>query len=187
MTPALKTACVAAVFWTSWSAAAQDLNILCAFTRFNTWDITAEFRGVAPSPLVMAWADASFVLTGRNISIGIPDYNPAYDTSLGDAIITGNGTDRVSFVGNANEFFGTTDSSNPLFVARVTADFITGFELVGQNSAIFESPPFGDVRLYQDAQGNPGDLTFAVSIIFPAPASTGLLALGGLVSARRRR
>ncbi|MEL7485503.1 MAG: PEP-CTERM sorting domain-containing protein, partial [Planctomycetota bacterium] len=59
-------------------------------------------------------------------------------------------------------------------------------DLVGQNSAIFDLPPFGDVRLYQDAQGNPGTLSFAVEIV-PAPASAALLGLGGLAATRRRR
>ncbi|MEO1534188.1 MAG: PEP-CTERM sorting domain-containing protein [Planctomycetota bacterium] len=170
------------------TVAAQDLLITVAPTdaTLTNWQITANYQGVEPTPLQMAWADASFEISGSNIVMGAGDYNPAYDTTLGPAVITGSGTDTLSFVGNSNAFFGSTDDTNPLFVANFTADSVSSLSLVGQNSAIFVLAPFGDVRLYQDAQGNPGELTFGVEIV-PAPASAALLGLGGLAATRRRR
>ena len=168
------------------TAAAQDLCITVAPDGLggNGWTVSAEFLSTPPSPIVMIWADASFDIAGSNVSV--TSYNPSYDTTLGAAVITGNGTDTVSFVGNANAFFGTPDASNPLSVLSFTADSVDSLTLVGQNSAIFTLAPFGDVRLYQNAQGQAGTLTFEVKII-PAPASAALLGLGGLAAVRRRR
>ncbi|MEL7485505.1 MAG: hypothetical protein AAFN41_14275, partial [Planctomycetota bacterium] len=123
------------------TVAAQDLQISVVEQTLGNWTITANYQGVEPTPLQMAWADASFEITGSNIVMESGDYNTAYDTTLGDAVITGSGTGTLGFVGNSNSFFGTTDDSNPLFVANFTADAVSGFSLVGQNSAIFVLAP----------------------------------------------
>ncbi|MEO1534190.1 MAG: PEP-CTERM sorting domain-containing protein [Planctomycetota bacterium] len=185
----MKTFALIAIAGVASSATAQDLCILVDDSDGDgEWTITAEFLGTPPSDLVQAWADASFVLAGDD-AITINSFNPSYNTSLGPATITDNGTNTVGFVGNANSFFGTPDATNPLAVADFS--YAGSFEalsltLVGQNSAIFVLPPFGDVRLYQDAQGNAGTLSFEVKVV-PAPASAALLGLGGLAAARRRR
>lgn len=184
----MKLIALAAVAGAASSATAQDLIIDIFPISGDTFGVVAEFQSIPPTPIVQIWADASFTLSG-SAPITISSYNPAYDTSLGNAQLIDNGTNNVQFVGNANSFFGTPDSSNPLQV--LTFDYsgslaALSLNLVGQNSAIFELPPFGDVRLYQDAQGNPGELTFGIHFI-PAPASAALLGLGGLCAARRRR
>ncbi len=168
------------------TAAAQDMTVLVAPTGGGNWDITATFNTTPPNPLVQVWADANFVIAGAS-PIEITSFNPSYSTSLGPAQIIDNGTTSVQFVGSANTFFGTPDGSNPLAVASFTsATTPTSLTLVSQNSALFAQPPFGDVRLYLDAQNNPGSLSFEV-IIVPAPASAALLGLGGLAAIRRRR
>ncbi|MEO1534181.1 MAG: hypothetical protein AAFS11_01280 [Planctomycetota bacterium] len=173
------------------SAAAQP-DMLVTVEDFNgddSWSITAEFLTTPPSPIVQVWADASFALVGDGSPITITDYNPSYDTTLTDAVITDNGTDRVDFVGNANAFFGTPDSSNPLFVASF--DYTGNMEdvrlfLIGQNSAIFEDPPFGDVRLYQDVNPDPRLLlTFEIQIV-PAPAVLAFAPFTAIALRRRR-
>ncbi|MEO0630217.1 MAG: hypothetical protein AAFY46_05760, partial [Planctomycetota bacterium] len=108
-----------------------------------------------------------------------------YDTTLGPASVTNGPT--ASFVGNSNSFFGTPDPSNPLDVA--TFEYAGGFDdlrlsLVGQNSAIF-SVAFGGVSLYQDVNGNPGELTWDVQYI-PAPGTIALAPFA-LAATRRRR
>lgn len=183
----MKTFALIAVAGVASSATAQDMIVCVEEVSAGSWEITAELvTSPSANALVQVWADASFVIDGSAITIN--NYNASYDTSLGNAVITGNGTDSVSFVGNANTFFGTTDASNPLAVASFSAASVSGFSLVGQNSALFVSPPFGEVLLYQTALNEPGSLTFAVEIKpIPAPASAALLGLGGLAAARRRR
>ncbi|MEO0629539.1 MAG: hypothetical protein AAFY46_02285 [Planctomycetota bacterium] len=153
----------------------------------GTWTIQAEFRSTPPSDIVQIWADASFRLTSPSgLPITITSYNPAYDTSLGPASITGNGTGVVRFVGSALPFFGTPDPSNPLVVATIETEAFPQIELFGQNSAVFERQPFGDVRLYMDAQGNAGELTFS-TFWFPSPGSATAFGALGLIAAHRRR
>ncbi|MEO1535136.1 MAG: hypothetical protein AAFS11_06200 [Planctomycetota bacterium] len=153
----------------------------------NQWEISAEFLPVF-APIIQLWADASFELTGDGSPITITSYNPSYDTTLGDAIVTNGPT--ASFLGNANDFFGTTDPSNPLFVA--TFEYAGAFDdltltLVGQNSGELALPPSG-FFLYQDRFGNPGSRTWDVQYI-PAPATLALapLASMALVASRRTR
>ncbi|MEO1534182.1 MAG: hypothetical protein AAFS11_01285 [Planctomycetota bacterium] len=168
------------------SAHAQDLMICVLPHGSGTWTIEAEFRSTPPSDIVQIWADASFRLSSNGSPMTITSYNPAYDTSLGQARITGNGTDVVEFVGNASSFFGTPDPSNPLVVATIETEGFPQIELFGQNSAIFELQPFGDVRLYMDAQGNAGELTFS-TFWFPSPGSAAAFGALGLIAARRQR
>ncbi|MEO1715520.1 MAG: PEP-CTERM sorting domain-containing protein [Planctomycetota bacterium] len=195
----MKTLALIAAAGVASTATAQDLTITVDTpdNSFTNWVVTAEITdpaSVSANAIVQVWADASFVINGSNINIDPASVNPAYTTTLGPFVISDNGTDSVGFVGNANSFFGTPDSSNPLTVLEFTADGIpTSLDLVGQNSAIFDQPPFGEVILFQDALGNLVDpntgepyASFEV-IIVPAPASAALLGLGGLAAVRRRR
>ncbi len=188
----MKTLALIAAAGMASTAAAQDLCITVAPDGLggNGWTIEAELLTAPPSPIIQIWANAGFQLSGDG-AINITSYNASYDTTLGDAVLTDNGTNTVGFTGDADGtgFFGTPDASNPLAVASFTYDGTfqaLGMSLVGQNSAIFDLPPFNDIRLYQDAQGNAGSLSFEIKII-PAPASAALLGLGGLAAVRRRR
>ncbi|MEL6497301.1 MAG: PEP-CTERM sorting domain-containing protein [Planctomycetota bacterium] len=187
----MKNLALLAVAGLASTATAQDL-LICVddLDGDGLWTITAEYIGTPPTPIVQAWADTSFALTGDGADITINnDFNTAYNTTLGDAVISNNG-DNATFVGNANAFFGTPDASNPLFVATFNYagdPTAINLALVGQNSVIFDLPPFGDVQLYQDATGAAGPQTFAVEYKIPAPASAALLGLGGLAAVRRRR
>ncbi|MEM9661885.1 MAG: hypothetical protein AAF937_06210 [Planctomycetota bacterium] len=157
------------------------------FNGDDSWSITAEFLSTPPSPILQLWADTHFQLNGDGSPITITDYHPSYDTTLGPAVIENNGTDRVEFTGNANGFFGTPDPSNPLFVASFdyAGDLnVLDLELIGQNPALFDFPPFGDVRLYTGPLGQT-ELTFQI-VVVPAPATLILAALATAVSRRRR-
>ena len=169
-------------------AHAVDLQICVIPTGATSWEVTAEFLNTPPGDIVQIWADTSFRLTSfGGAPITITSYNQAYDTTLGPARITGNGTSVVEFVGNANSFFGTPDPGNPLLVATFESDFFADIELVGQNSALFDDgSPFGSVLLYQDAQGNPGELTFS-TFWFPSPGTTALAPLAFIATRRRRK
>ncbi|MEO0630370.1 MAG: hypothetical protein AAFY46_06545 [Planctomycetota bacterium] len=164
--------------------AQPDMLITVDNVSGDAWEISAEYLTTPPQPIIQLWADASFELTGDGAAIMFTNYNPAYDTSLGNATVVDGPI--ASFVGNSNTFFGTPDDSNPLFVARFTyagdAAALT-LDLVGGNAAIFSQPPLGNVQLYQDPLGNPGPLTWDVQYI-PAPAT---LAPFALAAARRRR
>lgn len=152
----------------------------------DQWSMSAAFSGFQPVPVVQLWADASFELTGDGSPITITDYNPSYDTTLGAAQVSSGPT--ASFVGNANSFFGVPDNSNPLWVADFSYNGTVpslSFDMVGQNSYLDNRPPFGDVILYQDAQGNPGSLTWDV-VIIPAPATLVVAPLA-LAATRRLR
>lgn len=184
-----RTAILVAASAAAASAHAQDMLVCVLYQGGSTWTVEAQFLTTPPNDIVQIWADASFRLTSFDGSpISITSYNPSYDTGLGNAIISGNGTGVVEFVGNANSFFGTPDPSNPLLVATIEADLGASpqIELFGQNSALFDLPPFGDVRLYMDAAGNPGELTFS-TFWFPSPGSAGVFGIAGVVAARRRR
>lgn len=183
----MKTLALIAAAGLASTATAQDMTVLVAPNgNVDGWDITATFNSTPATPIVQVWADVSFNLAGAD-AITIDSFNAAYNTTLGPAVITGNGSTSVDFVGNANAFFGTPDNSNPLLVASFTsASAPTALTLFGQNSAIFDLPPFGDVQEYLSATGDAGTLSFEV-VIVPAPASAALLGLGGLAAIRRRR
>ncbi|MEL6497302.1 MAG: hypothetical protein AAF937_06230 [Planctomycetota bacterium] len=196
----MKTVALLAFAGVATSAAAQDMTVnVIERAGGGTWDVTATFNTTPPTAIVQLWADAEFQITaaaGLTVDIDEASVNGSYTTTLGDFVITDDGTNSVGFVGNANAFFGTPDASNPLSVLTFstssgsTADTpaVSDFVLVGQNSAIFELDPFGDIQLYQDATGAAGPLSFEVNIVpIPAPASAALLGLGGLAAARRRR
>ncbi|MEL6796869.1 MAG: hypothetical protein AAFO89_08600 [Planctomycetota bacterium] len=169
------------------ASAQPDMLITVDNVKADEWTISAELL-TTPTflPLVQLWADASFSLTGDGSFITINDYNPSYDTTLGNAAVT-NGP-VASFVGNTNSFFGVPDSSNPLLILDFTyaGDFDSlELQLIGQNSALFESFS-GDLLLYQDAQGNPGNLTWDVQYI-PAPGTIAIASLALAATHRRRK
>ena len=183
----MKTFALIALAGVASNATAQDMIICVEEVSAGSWEITAEFVSNPPATIDQLWADTSFDLNGSAITIN--SYNPSYDTTLGNAVITGNGSDSVNFTGNSNAFFGTPDPSNPLAVLSFTASSVDSLVLTGQNSALFDDgSAFGLVELYQSALGEPGTRTWAVEIKpIPAPASAALLGLGGLAAARRRR
>ncbi|MEL6497298.1 MAG: hypothetical protein AAGJ54_10985 [Planctomycetota bacterium] len=178
-----------AVFVAGSTTAQPDMLVTVEdFNGDDSWSITAEFLSTPPSPIVQLWADASFRLTGDGSDITFTDYNPAYDTSLADAEIV-NGP-IASFAGFASlaPFFGTPDSSNPLYVASF--DYSGSFAdlslfLFGQNSAVFELQPFGDVQLYTGGGLGPFPLTFDVLVI-PLPGTL-MISPIALLATRRRR
>ncbi|MEL6798036.1 MAG: PEP-CTERM sorting domain-containing protein [Planctomycetota bacterium] len=206
----MKTVALLAFAGVASTAAAQDLTInVVERLGGGTWDVTAVLNNptqLSMNDIVQVWADAEFQVTaapGLTIDIDEGSVNPAYTTTLGPFVVTDDGTNSVGFVGNANSFFGTPDASNPLSVLTFTTSAgstpdtpaVADFQLVGQNSALFDLAPFGEVILYQDALGNLIDpLTnepyapFNINIVpIPAPASAALLGLGGLAAVRRRR
>ncbi len=177
------------------SAAAQDTVFSVEFDiTTNTGVIRAEFFGdfvLGATSLTMVWADACFQIAGDGIApITFIDYNPAYDTSLGDAVVT-NGT-TASFVGNSNSFFGTPDPSNPPWVADFSYSGSPSeleFSLFGTNSILLDGPnaPFGIVVLYF---GTGLDFTpytwISEVVIVPTPATLAVASYA-LIATRRRR
>ncbi|MEO1535139.1 MAG: hypothetical protein AAFS11_06215 [Planctomycetota bacterium] len=170
------------------ASAQPDMLITVDNVAGDDWSISAEFLSSLPGPLVQLWIDASFELTGDGSTIAFTEYNPAYDTTLGPAQVVNGPT--ASFIGNSNAFFGTPDPSNPLFVANF--DYDGAFDdirltLVGQNSFFAEGGGFdGIFRLYQDAQGNPGELTWDV-VYIPAPGSLALAPVALMATRRSRK
>lgn len=171
------------------SAAAQP-DMLVTVEDFNgdgNWSITAEFLTTPPGPILQLWASTDFELVGDGSPISITDYNPAYDTSLDSPEIT-NGP-VAAFYGATYQFFGTPDSSNPQYVAAFDYAGSSGdldLVLVGENYALFDSSPFGDVEFYTSRDlRDQVILTFDV-IIVPAPNTLGLAPLA-LIATRRRR
>lgn len=193
----MKTLALIAFAGAASTATAQDLTVTIAPTGGDNWEVTAEFNGTLPgaaTTIDAVWSDASFSISGdAPITFGT-GWNPGFSSALfGDPAITNDGSNSVTWVGvQPAAPLGTPDNSNPLFVddftyagdaAALSASF------VGQNSGLFSgdpAQPFGTIALYQDAQGNAGELSFEI-VIVPAPASAALLGLGGLAAVRRRR
>ncbi|MEO1716107.1 MAG: hypothetical protein AAFR76_03250 [Planctomycetota bacterium] len=167
------------------SAAAQpDMLITVDNVAGDEWTISAE--SFVFIDIIQLWADASFELIGDGSPITITSYNPSYDTLLGDAVVTNGPT--ASFLGVANNQFGIADPSNPLYV--LDFEYAGAFDdvtltLVGQNSGEFRAGGFSFLELYQDANGNPGSLTWDIRYV-PTPATLALAPMV-LVKARRRR
>jgi hypothetical protein len=193
----MKTVALIALAGVASTATAQDLTITIAPTGGDNWSVTAQYSGALPgaaTAIDAVWSDASFNISGdAPITFGT-GWNPGFTSALfGDPAITNDGSNSVTWVGvQPGAPLGAPDASNPLFVDDFTyAGTAAGLsaELVGQNTALFSGDPlqpFGTIALYQDAQGNAGELTFEI-VIVPAPASAALLGLGGLAAVRRRR
>ncbi len=175
-----------ALLLTGSASANPDMLITVDNVSGNQWRISSEFFTIVSYPIVQIWMDTSFELTGDGSPITITSYNPSYDTMLGNAAVTNGPT--ATFVGNATDFFGTVDPSNPLDV--IEFEYAGSFDaieltMVGQNGFLSYAHPFGTVELYQDANGNPGPRTWDVRYI-PAPATLALVPLA-LVAAHRSR
>lgn len=168
------------------SAAAQpDLLITVDNFAGDNWRVSAEFNQPG-FDITQIWIDAQFDLTGDGSEITVTDYNPSYDTTLGDATVINGST--ASFRGFASSFFGVADPSNPLDVIEFgyAGDFdALELTLVGLNQGLFSTFP-ADIRVYQNEDGSPGLSTFGIQYI-PAPGTAGLLAASGLLASRRRR
>ncbi|MEL6497552.1 MAG: hypothetical protein AAF937_05915 [Planctomycetota bacterium] len=165
------------------SVAAQDARVtIQETTEAGRYVVIAEFLGQLPpsaNSFDVVWSDASFRLTG-DADITFDAWNPRYRSdSFGDPFLVQNGRPEATFTGfMASTFvagvFGELppDSSNPLLVASFLFDGAIaslGFELVSQNSVIFETGAADGlpmVELYQDAQGVAGTRTLEATIGF---------------------
>jgi hypothetical protein len=190
----MKTLALLAAAGVASSAAAQaDLVVCVEEVSAGNWTVSAQYFGpILGTAISQIWSDTSVRLTGNgNIDIGA--FNNSYNSFFGPPVITGDNTGNVTFVGAAPGplLGGVFDPSNPMFVFNFTYGGTAGaltFNLIGQNTAFFAQPPFGNPVNYQNANGTPGALSFAVVIKpIPAPATAALLGLGGLAAARRRR
>ncbi|MEO1583572.1 MAG: hypothetical protein AAFR96_03240 [Planctomycetota bacterium] len=162
------------------------------------WAITAEMNITADllggaTGVAIVWADTGFELTGdgSEITIDAASANPGYTSAIFGSPDIANGP-TATFVGvQPGGGLGSPDSSNPLRVVEFdyAGDIASlGMRLVGQNNALFlgdPRKPLGDIRLYQDIDGNPGQLSFKI-IIVPVPATLAFAPIA-LVAARRRR
>ncbi|MEO0630216.1 MAG: hypothetical protein AAFY46_05755 [Planctomycetota bacterium] len=152
----------------------------------NDWRVSAAFVTQPPVAIGQVWADTSFDLTGDGSPISITAYTPVYDTALADAVVS-NGEVASFRAINGVGFFGPTDSGNPQFV--VDFEYAGSFDaleltLVGQNAALLNF--FTPTVLYQDAAGNPGELTWDVQYI-PAPATLALAPVALMATRRSRK
>ena len=170
------------------SAAAQVDCTICPDPFGGT--VTITYNGSLP--VQQLWSDISVRITG-NGAITILSESPNYTDLLspGGAVITGNGTNEVTFVGAAGGTLlgGTHSANNPWtpFTFSYEGDIANfGFELFGQNTNTFVQAPFGNPINMLNGDGSQGPQSFEV-IIVPAPASAALLGLGGLAAIRRRR
>ena len=169
------------------SAAAQDCTI-CVDPYDGTISIT--YNGTLP--VQQLWSDISVRLTGSG-PITILSQSPNYTDLLSPtgAVITGDGTNEVTFVGAAGGTLlgGSHTPDNPwapftFHYDGLIADF--SLELFGQNTNTFVQPPFGNPINMVNGDGSLGPMTFEVCYP-PAPGTVALLAFGGVVTSRRRR
>ena len=93
----MKTLALIAFAGAASTATAQDMLVTVQPDGLGAdgWTISAEFLGDAPTPVLMVWADASFNVSG-DAPISITSFNPSYSTTLGPAVITGDGTNSAS-------------------------------------------------------------------------------------------
>lgn len=177
-------ACV--VLWTASIASAQDCTIVVD-PFIGT--VTIQYNGSLP--VQQLWSDISVRISGNGpITILNQSNNYTDDLSPNGAVITGNGTGNVTFVGTAGGslFSGTHNDYNPWtpFIFSYGGDLQHfGFQLFGQNTCMFVQAPFGNPVNMLNADGSQGPLTYR--IWGPAPGTAALLAFGGVVGARRRR
>ena len=169
------------------SAAAQVDCTICPDPFGGT--VTITYNGSLP--VQQLWSDISVRITG-NGAITILSESPNYTDLLSPsgAVITGNGTNEVTFVGTAGGSLlgGTHSDNNPWtpFTFSYEGDIANfGFELFGQNTNTFVQAPFGNPINMMNGDGSLGPMTFEICI--PAPATVALLAFGGFGTSRRRR
>ncbi len=177
-------ACV--VLGTTSVTAAQDCSI---FVNPFGGTVTIEYNGSLP--VQQLWSDISVRISGNGpITILNQSNNYTDILSPNGAVITGNGTGNVTFVGAAAGLLlgGGHSDANPWepFTFSYGGDYQHfGFQLFGQNTCMFVQAPFGNPVNMLNADGSQGPLTY--SIWGPAPGTAALLAFGGIVGARRRR
>lgn len=188
-------------------------------TDADRYVVLAELLSAVPPEagrLDVVWSDASFLITG-DAPVTFDAWNPGYRTqTFGDPIFSGAGTTAASFTGlmlgtGGANIFGEAlpDDSNPLLVTSFEYQgdpSALTMELFGQNSIIFEdnpAEPFGDIRFYLDALGNPGTYTFGVQVLttlgtqpvpvediaffVPTPGTAAVASLVALAAVARRR
>ncbi len=184
----MKTAAMILAAGIASSAAAQVDNTITVDPFAGTVQI--EYHGALP--IQQLWSDISVRITGDG-AINIQSVSSNYTDLLSPSgpVITGDGTNEVTFVGAAaGQLLGgvhTPDNPWAPFTFSYAGDAANfGFELFGQNTNFFVMAPFGNPINMINGDGTPGPQSFEV-IIVPAPASAALLGLGGLAAIRRRR
>lgn len=168
------------------SAAAQDVII-----TINPFLGSLGIQYFGALPILQLWSDISIRISGDS-PITITNQSSVYTSSLTPTgpVITGNGTNSVTFVGAAGGslFGGTVDNSNlfsPLAFSYGGSSSAFRFQLFSQNTCTFIQPPFGNPINMMNADGSVGPLSFVVE--GPAPGTAALLAIAGVAGARRRR
>ncbi|MCA9273212.1 MAG: hypothetical protein KDA31_09220 [Phycisphaerales bacterium] len=168
---------------------AQDVSI---WTDPFGGTVTIHYNGTLR--ISQLWSDISVRITGdAPITITNQSLNYTDGLSPNGAVITGNGTNEVTFVGTAGgPLFGGThtpvNSWEPFTFSYDGSYSAFHFELFGQNTCMFIQAPFGNPINMLNADGSQGPLSFCVNFeCFPAPSSAALLAFGGVAGTRRRR
>lgn len=195
----MKTFAIVALSGVAASASAQDLIVTVDdLDGDGRWFVSAEFVSALPgatTAIGTVWSDTSFVIggDGSDITIDAASANAGYTSAIFGAPVISNGA-NASFVAVMPAApLGAPDSSNPLSVVEFDYAGNPGdltFNLNGQNTGLFTgdpAQPFGTILGYLDVNNNPGELSFRVDILIPAPASAALLGFGGLAAVRRRR
>ena len=182
----MKNTLACALATLSLGAAGQDV----VFT-INPIGGTVEAEYFGDLVLQQMWSSISVRISGDG-PLHITSENPVYTNLLSPtgAIIAGEGTNNLTFVGEAvgDHLGGPIDSRNPFspFTFSYAGSLSAfDFELFSQNTVTFVQPPFGNaVNLINGS--NPGTISFRIDIV-PAPATTALLGIGGIGMMRRRR
>lgn len=167
------------------TASAQLVCITVDATDLNAVTVTYEIDGTdaaVAGNTALQVLDAGLRFTGGTTVSS--DFNPTF-AQLGPIAEVGLGTADYNFQGTNQGFppFGAPSFDNPILVGTFVLSGDVAVELVNVNSII--------------AFGTPGDNGFGEFIALdannteikyiPAPATAGLLGLGGLAAARRRR
>jgi hypothetical protein len=194
MRPRFATTAALTIALANPATAQPDMRITVEPTGRDTsngpgWRVSAELLIDPPNPIIQIWEQVDFTLSGDGSHFQILSTNPSFDTSL-SVPVTVNGP-VARFTALTSPFlFGTPDSSNPLWMldfAYAGDPAAIEMELIGENRAVFDNgTPFGDIRLYQDQFGNPGELSYEI-VIIPAPATLALLTPAAALLARHRR
>ncbi|MCA9273213.1 MAG: PEP-CTERM sorting domain-containing protein [Phycisphaerales bacterium] len=184
----MKTAAMILAAGIASSATAQDC-VITVDPALGT--VAIQYNGALP--VQQLWSDISVRLTGDG-AINILTQSSNYTDLLSPtgAVITGDGTNDVTFVGAAGGSLlgGTHSPDNPWapFTFSYAGDVNNfGFELFNQNTNTFVQAPFGNPINMVNGDNSQGPMTYRVDIVVPAPASAALLGLGGLAAIRRRR
>ena len=155
----------------------------------------ANFGAFADLAFDVALADAGYTFTGNgwnnlNVINGFGDAFNVAGTATDGAGIAGavgqNSPPPGNFTGGPNASLSIVAYSFSIDVTDLSVrSFSTGFALSGQTTSAFGAPPFPGIQDW-NASGEVVINDATINVV-PAPASAGLLGLGGLVAARRRR